>query len=171
MDLNPSTAKETLVIHHYPWSSSASGNTFNIDLEISPASTLFKIMPASGIALPIPITEPLNKSIPSDSLFSNALSSVADLRDSKLSKPEIFHRLLEVPTLRAAVNDFEAVLSEAVKKRVQKMLKVCRNCYKKMHDGDSVQFCNHSYVGVLFSGGLDSIVIACLADKYVSRFD
>ena len=59
----------------------------------------------------------------------------------------------------SAVDGLEAVLEEAVRKRITKQPRRCRNC------SASDRCCYHAKVGVLFSGGLDSAVLAALADR------
>ncbi|KAL7057917.1 hypothetical protein AAHC03_017250 [Spirometra sp. Aus1] len=52
------------------------------------------------------------------------------------------------------------LLSAAVKVRVDQSAPTCRHCAPAVN-------CCHARIGVLFSGGLDSAVLAALADRYV----
>lgn len=105
--------------------------------------------------------------MPSDSLIPDVLRSVADLQNHELKTTELLQKLLEVSVLQETVNNFEDVLADAVRKRVECLLSSCKNCYSDCINNSCASSCKHSYVGVLFSGGLDSIVIASLADRYV----
>ncbi|RWS26811.1 asparagine synthetase domain-containing protein 1-like protein [Leptotrombidium deliense] len=64
----------------------------------------------------------------------------------------------------AVVEQFLSVLNEAVRIRVQLQNNVCSNCVKVKELANS---CNHSVVAVLFSGGLDSTLLAFLANTHI----
>lgn len=57
------------------------------------------------------------------------------------------------------------LLERAVKVRVMTNVTLCQDCYNKKSLKE--KSCSHSKVAVLFSGGLDSAILARLVDKYV----
>lgn len=79
------------------------------------------------------------------------LSNTDELMKTLLSSQEILSR----------VKLFVDVLMTAVRIRVTTNPGICKNCT------NIAENCTHSCVGILFSGGLDSTVLALLADKYV----
>ncbi|XP_054277014.1 asparagine synthetase domain-containing protein 1 isoform X2 [Macrosteles quadrilineatus] len=69
-----------------------------------------------------------------------------------------FASLLEHSEISYRVQNLLEVLTESVKCRVTTHPEVCKNC---------VRSCNHCSVAVLFSGGLDSTILAILAHQFV----
>ena len=68
------------------------------------------------------------------------------------------------------VNNLLNVLNQAVKERIEAQPGLCKNCIKEYLSGDkmekkknSFQQCQHSNIAILFSGGLDSVVLTVLA--------
>lgn len=74
---------------------------------------------------------------------------------------ELMERLLHKEGILRRVKSFVDILMAAVRVRVTTNPGMCKNCT------DMPQSCTHSCIGILFSGGLDSTVLALLADKYV----
>lgn len=72
---------------------------------------------------------------------------------------EAFHILLNDETWMNNVLQLEKLLESALKKRISVQPKFCKNCIKDM------AVCNHSLIGILFSGGVDCAVLAVLSDK------
>lgn len=62
------------------------------------------------------------------------------------------------------VLQFEHVLKEAVRKRIENQPKKCQGCFNSELDIP----CNHAYIGILFSGGLDCSVLALIAEEFIS---
>lgn len=62
---------------------------------------------------------------------------------------------------RSLVKSFQDILEEAIRKRCDLFTLKCDNC------ANLKSICDHSSVGVLFSGGLDSSVLALLSDKFI----
>uniref|UniRef100_A0A1A9VW49 Glutamine amidotransferase type-2 domain-containing protein n=1 Tax=Glossina austeni TaxID=7395 RepID=A0A1A9VW49_GLOAU len=78
---------------------------------------------------------------------------------------ELFDVLLKNDEVVDALDTFSALLNESVKSRVQTTTKYCRDCINRR------EFCNHSKVAILYSGGIDCSVLAVLTDKYINRSD
>lgn len=74
---------------------------------------------------------------------------------------EIMDNLLLNTQVREYVDKLSNLLSHSVKKRVTIQRNICQNCSNCECSKE------HSKIGVLFSGGLDSTLLAFLADKYI----
>uniref|UniRef100_T1JEG1 Glutamine amidotransferase type-2 domain-containing protein n=1 Tax=Strigamia maritima TaxID=126957 RepID=T1JEG1_STRMM len=95
-----------------------------------------------------PISNTLNKKLPSqDDLKSN----------DSFSKSAQFDKTM---------HDFIDVLRMSVKTRVENQQDICKCCSVV---GSDISTCLHSKTGVLFSGGIDSSVLAVLADEFVPK--
>ncbi|XP_054003665.1 asparagine synthetase domain-containing protein 1 [Hylaeus anthracinus] len=66
------------------------------------------------------------------------------------------------------VDHLSQLLCKAVEVRVKKQPRYCKNCIKLFLNGKNVT-CTHAKIGVLFSGGLDSAILALIADKYIPQ--
>lgn len=80
---------------------------------------------------------------------------------NSLDLDELMKRLLNREEILSRVKSFVDILMAAVRTRVKTSPGVCKNCT------NIVESCTHSSIGILFSGGLDSTVLALLANKYV----
>ncbi|XP_012218385.1 asparagine synthetase domain-containing protein 1 [Linepithema humile] len=76
------------------------------------------------------------------------------------------HYLLENQEINERVTCLTELLHQSVKIRVQKKPNYCKDCIKIVLNNGSIT-CTHSKIGILFSGGLDSAILAAIADKYV----
>jgi len=68
------------------------------------------------------------------------------------------------------VDHFYDILLKSVQRRVDPVPEMCKKCFEKARNeahGKYDQRCEHAKVAVLFSGGLDSAVLAALADKCI----
>ncbi|KAG7202299.1 hypothetical protein KM043_018631 [Ampulex compressa] len=72
--------------------------------------------------------------------------------------------------VKTRVDDLTQLLHKAVQIRIMKQPQACQNCMKLKLQGKEIT-CNHPKVGILFSGGIDSTILAVLADKYVSQHE
>ena len=61
------------------------------------------------------------------------------------------------------VSDLYSVLKLAVKTRVECQPNFCKNCIVN----NDYAICDHAKIGVLFSGGLDSVILTRLADEII----
>lgn len=73
----------------------------------------------------------------------------------------IMNALLQVSEIACRTDHFLKLLLKSVSVRIKKQPNLCKNCLRKCS-------CQHCVVSVLFSGGLDSTVLALLCDKFVS---
>ncbi|KAJ8931685.1 hypothetical protein NQ314_015369 [Rhamnusium bicolor] len=80
-----------------------------------------------------------------------------------LESKKVFEILLNNSDWLSNVIKLKSLLEEAIKNRIATQPKYCKNCIKKR------QNCNHSLIGVLFSGGIDCAVLALLADKFIDN--
>ena len=106
----------------------------------------------STLAFPISIEHPLI-----DSWKVSQQKSISDTSCSSLA---------ETASL------FNKILSDAVRKRIVLGPSKCLVCSRTLIDDERIDVgsstgCTHATLGVLFSGGLDSTVLAALADQYV----
>lgn len=79
---------------------------------------------------------------------------------------ETLRYLLENRKVNERVECLAQLLHQSVKVRVKKKPNYCKDCIKIVLNGESIT-CTHSKIGILFSGGLDSAILAAIADKYV----
>ena len=85
-----------------------------------------------------------------------------DVPCAEISK-ELFPQLLTNENVVKHVDKFGKLLEDAVKTRLLHQPNICKVCAQKIVEGESVNECQSASVGILFSGGLDSCVLAALA--------
>ncbi|XP_076294578.1 asparagine synthetase domain-containing protein 1 [Lasioglossum baleicum] len=76
--------------------------------------------------------------------------------------------LLENKDIHERVTHLSQLLHKAVDVRIKKQPKLCKTCIKLVLHGETVT-CDHAKIGVLFSGGLDSAILALIANTYVPQ--
>ena len=120
-------------------------------------------------------TDVLDKSILHNidcDIFSDSISSpVVTCSDVILEdfqppddKEDVFSQFLTQPRVLTIVDEFQDVLRDAVLTRVRHQPDVCKDCVSC-----PLEECPHAAVGVLFSGGLDSCVLACLTAALIPK--
>ncbi|CAL1289271.1 unnamed protein product, partial [Larinioides sclopetarius] len=166
LDLKQTSLEKSFIIYLYPWSSTPSGSCLSQNL-VEEASTHVKLTVKSEKSIKNPIFAILNKSLPSDELLKVFKFSEEISNSKSMNSDYIFKILLELSEMNEPLLEFEEVLSNAVRKRVQNHQHICKKCYTSVNGIQQDWTCDHTSVGVLFSGGLDSIVIACLADRHL----
>ena len=78
--------------------------------------------------------------------------------DRASKEMDLFEILLEDTNISDYVGTLEAVLKDAVQTRLHHQPNICKDCVI----ASSIE-CSNAAVGILFSGGLDCCVLACLA--------
>ena len=101
----------------------------------------------------------LNESIPCP--VSNQSNLDCLVLENVSETDQLFPRLLQNPEVSAVVDQFEEVLAASVMTRLRHQPGLCKDCVSLSSAG--WEECPHAAVGVLFSGGLDSCVLASLA--------
>ncbi|GIY15564.1 asparagine synthetase domain-containing protein 1 [Caerostris extrusa] len=168
LNLKQSNDQQCFTVNLYPWSSTPSGfcSSQKIDDLYNNIFPNVIITVASDVSIKNPILKPLNRLLPSDEILKELWFPNEDIKSKNYFPEDIFKRILETTLMDKAINEFGEMLSNAVKKRVQNHQHICKNCYSSQ---ENVQSCRHTSVGILFSGGLDSIVIACLANRHLDE--
>lgn len=77
---------------------------------------------------------------------------------------EVLNYLLEKENIIKTVDNLLELLNESVRRRVQILPNFCKNCTNKTSESS----CSHAKVGLLFSGGLDSAILAVIANDFVA---
>lgn len=86
--------------------------------------------------------------------FNRSVERKSVLNGAELGIPQDFNK-------REPVDVLLGLLREAVALRVRLIAPTCQTCFKLVTESS----CLHTRIGVLFSGGLDSTVIAALVDR------
>lgn len=151
IDLKAVTEVGSVTIEVYPWSHGGDGfSTFSEMSWESVPSSCTVLMNQSGLVLTSPVC-PLNMSIPKTlndtEIYSNSNLSVEDLEQllAKIEKNNEVNRLIDV-------------LSESVRRRVQSL---------PLRVQDDSPPTDQASVAILFSGGIDSMILAALADRHI----
>lgn len=152
IDLKAATEAGFVTLEVYPWAHGG-GDLFSSCSEAflgSVPSGCTAVRNQSGLELPSPVC-PLNTSIPEpfkETVYPHAHSCVNDLE-----------QLLATKEMNDEVNRLIDVVSEAVRRRVQSLpLRV---------PDESPPLSDQASVAILFSGGIDSMILAALADRHI----
>ncbi|XP_015608503.1 asparagine synthetase domain-containing protein 1 [Cephus cinctus] len=79
---------------------------------------------------------------------------------------QVMAHLLQDEKVQHRVKHLLELLKNSVEVRIKKKPNFCKNCIKLILNGEIIS-CKHSKVGILFSGGLDSAILAVIANSYV----
>lgn len=102
--------------------------------------------------------EPLWLELNADS--QNSFNFAAILEGKVKEAPEnIFKLLLENIDIAKTCNKFIELLTNSIQSRINATPRFCKNCMVTR------SACDHSRIGILFSGGVDCTLLARLADK------
>ncbi|XP_023278955.1 asparagine synthetase domain-containing protein 1 [Seriola lalandi dorsalis] len=150
IDLKAVAQTGTVAFEVFPWAYAGNDEIFTCNKTVleSIPSGCTTVMNQSGLVLTSPVC-PLNMSIPLNETEThpNSHSSVKDLE-----------RLLASKEKDDEVNCLIDVLSEAVRRRVQSL---------PFEEQDNSPDNDHASVAILFSGGIDSMILAALADRHI----
>ncbi|XP_059199430.1 asparagine synthetase domain-containing protein 1 [Centropristis striata] len=149
VDLKAATEAGSVTLEVYPWAAAGSDPvlSFSQTLLESVPSGCRAVMNQSGLMLPSPLC-PLNTSVPESVNEKETHACVKDLQQLLASKEQTDE-----------VNRLIDVLSEAVRRRVQSLPFRGRDGSPPSED--------HASIAVLFSGGIDSMILAALADRHI----
>lgn len=152
IDLKAVSEAGSVMFEVYPWAHGGNdvSSCYETMLESVPGGCT-AVMNQSGLVLASPVC-PLNISIPKSlnekEIHPNSQSCVKDLEQLLASKEK-----------NDEVNHLISVLSEAVRRRVQSLpFRVQEN---------SPPANNQASVAILFSGGIDSMILAAFADRHI----
>lgn len=153
IDLKAVTEAGSVTFEVYPWAHGGNNlvSSFNQTIMDSVPSGCTAVMNQSGLVLTSPVC-PLNTSIPKSlnekEIHPNSHSCVTDLEQLLVSEEK-----------NNEVNRLIDVLSEAVRRRVQSL--------PFRAPDDSLPSNEHASIAILFSGGIDSMILAALADRHI----
>lgn len=85
-----------------------------------------------------------------------------DIGKNQLVDSNFFDNLLNNPAIHKTCDIFLKLLSKSVEERVLKTQKLCKNCILS-----EKATCNHSHIGILFSGGVDCSMLSVLANNSI----
>ncbi|XP_076011951.1 asparagine synthetase domain-containing protein 1 [Genypterus blacodes] len=149
IDLKAAAESGSVTLEVFPWAQEGSeGSSCSDSVLESVPSHCTAVMNPQGLVLTSPV-RPLNVSAPTSAhkteLPTNSHPPVTDLEQLLVCRED-----------GGEVDALMEVLSEAVRRRVQSLPHDLRD---KSHDGAAV--------AVLFSGGIDSMILAALADRHI----
>lgn len=153
IDLKAATESGTMTLEVYPWAHAGNYviSTCIETISESVPSSCATVMNNTGLVLSSPVC-PLNMSVPESlneaEIHPNSHPSVKDLEQLLASKEK-----------NNEVNCLIEVLSEAVRRRVQSLPFELQ--------GNSPLSNGHASVAILFSGGIDSMILAALANRHI----
>ncbi|XP_036603513.1 asparagine synthetase domain-containing protein 1 isoform X2 [Trichosurus vulpecula] len=162
IDLKSSAISKHIILKLYPWKYISEENTveevdksLNQILDDLPKFVSVEIN-EGRLCLKTPVA-PLNTELPQGSFESDHSSHIP----ATIENLQVF---LKHEHMKKAVHRLIDVLSEAVKKRV---LCLSRTESLFLNDDLSKASAKEANIAILFSGGIDSMVIASLADRHV----
>ncbi|XP_055594407.1 asparagine synthetase domain-containing protein CG17486 [Uranotaenia lowii] len=81
-----------------------------------------------------------------------------------LDSDALFEQILQETVISMLCEDLIKLLTQSVRERVRASPSFCKDCIENKKP------CQHSSVGILFSGGLDCSILALLADEFVDPY-
>ncbi|XP_043852879.1 asparagine synthetase domain-containing protein 1 [Dromiciops gliroides] len=161
IDLKSSTISKHMVLKLYPWKYISKENIIEeVDKSLNQISddlpkSVSIMINETRLCLKTPVA-PLNTKLPQGSFESDHSSYLP-------ATIETLQGFLKDEHMKKVVHQLIHVLSEAVKRRVLCLARTERI----LNDDLSEASAKKANIAILFSGGIDSMVIASLADRYV----
>lgn len=155
LDLNDATHRKDLTIEVFPWSNADDHSTDDRpELVWGDLPAYATVRPnLLGMSLQSPVC-PMN--------LSTALpKSIAEMALHPQPSLEVLSAMLTQVETAERVNKLTKVLSEAVRRRVQSLPYGITTC------GEQTCLDDQAGIAILFSGGIDSMILAALADRHV----
>lgn len=147
-------------------------NKFNSEFKELKASAFYSLNLNEQLNLQIHLWKKTNEpNISTIEQFPYSIDlTISDLclNDSISELNKSFNILKDEFRFQQLVDDFFTKLKESVSRRVKNLPNYCKKCSKQLHLKFNDQFnpvkCEHAKLAVLFSGGVDSTVLAAIAD-------
>ncbi|XP_077740916.1 asparagine synthetase domain-containing protein 1 isoform X2 [Canis aureus] len=163
IDLKSTSISKSLVLKLYPWKSIPGENVIKecvhslIQISANLPTFVSVVANEAKLYLKKPVV-PLNTMMPQAPLAIPCIN-IAGVLPTR----ETLQRLLTDGRMKEVVQQFIDVLSVSVKRRV-----LCLPRDEKLTPSEALKACDRkANVAILFSGGIDSMVIAALADHHV----
>ncbi|XP_035566697.1 asparagine synthetase domain-containing protein 1 isoform X1 [Canis lupus dingo] len=163
IDLKSTSISKSLVLKLYPWKSIPGENVIKecvhslIQISANLPTFVSVVANEAKLYLKKPVV-PLNTMMPQAPLAIPCIN-IAGVLPTR----ETLQRLLTDGRMKEVVQQFIDVLSVSVKRRV-----LCLPRDEKLTPSEALEACDRkANVAILFSGGIDSMVIAALADHHV----
>ncbi|XP_044585168.1 asparagine synthetase domain-containing protein 1, partial [Cotesia glomerata] len=148
-------------------------NNSNFDLSCYPWHASHQRCQTILNDLNLPVNITIKESILSSKLTDNDLEPIPDdlsffeadldTKDVKKSMSE----LLKNPEINERAESLWKLLKKSIEVRIKLKPEYCKNCIKLILADEINLKCNHSKIGILFSGGLDSTILAAIANEFV----
>lgn len=85
--------------------------------------------------------------------------------ETKTEPEKIFQKMVMESSIETYCNALIAALKKSVYDRISATPDICRTCLIGV---DGNRQCAHAKIGILFSGGIDCTILACLADQLIA---
>ncbi|KAF6112780.1 asparagine synthetase domain containing 1 [Phyllostomus discolor] len=163
IDLKSTSISKSVVLKLYPWKYISKENVIKecVDSVTQISANLPKFVSVVANEAKLYLKEPvvpLNMMLPQAS-FDSHCSNISNISPTR----EILQVFLTDGHMKEVVQQFIDVLSIAVKRRV-----LCLHRDDYLTPREVLKTCDRkANVGILFSGGIDSMVIATLADRHI----
>ncbi|XP_072541566.1 asparagine synthetase domain-containing protein 1 [Salminus brasiliensis] len=154
MDLKSCSQSGRLKLELYPWVYLGTEPPNDFSCEGLPSSVSL-VLNESGLLLTFPVP-PMNTSIHA------VLPNDEPPRSSSLTSPDDLKEFLKSTEKRELVSGLIDVLDEAVRRRVQ-----CLPLADTTSPPETPKDKEEAQVAILFSGGIDSMILAVLADRHI----
>ncbi|KAH6940879.1 hypothetical protein HPB50_009339 [Hyalomma asiaticum] len=147
----------------FPWGQRPTGDTFKLWRSWCNTNTSCPLNATVMDSIQSPFSGALNKEL------GNGPPSMPPLEEDFFKKARLAVAE-EHEEIRNAMVQLDSVLYEAVRRRLCNHITVCHSCMPHHRKGiPGVPQCSHASVAVLFSGGLDCMVIAAMCARFLPK--